>query len=280
VSTRTVPTSPIGPELRLLFGAFAVLAVGAFFLLFVLSEQTDDWFSWTIKPPLTAAFLGASYLAALVLFAWTAARGDWASAQATLVPVSVIAVLLGVATIIHDDRFHDDLFGWFWKTAYVIAPIAIVAAVALQLRRPADAGRRARVPLPSALRGLLTVQGAVMLAVGLYLFAAPESADVLWPWNLTPLTARAIGAFVVGFGASALHAAIVDDLPSFEGAALAYAVLGALELVALARYTGDLTGADLDSLLYVGLLVTVLLAGLAGWLGARRLSASAKPASA
>ena len=38
---------------------------GAFVLLFVLSEQTDDWFSWTIQPPLTAAFLGASYLAAL-----------------------------------------------------------------------------------------------------------------------------------------------------------------------------------------------------------------------
>ena len=119
-----------------------------------------------------------------------------------------------------------------------------------------------------------------MLAVGLYLFVAPESADVLWPWNLTPLTARAIGAFVGGFGASALHAAIVDDLPSFEGAALAYAVLGALELVALARYTGDLTGADLDSLMYAGFLVTVLLAGLAGWLGARSLSAAAKPASA
>jgi hypothetical protein len=280
VSSRTVPTSPIGTELRLLFGAFAVLAVGAFFLLFVLSEQTDDWFSWTIKPPLTAAFLGASYLAALVLFAWTAVRGDWASAQATLVPVSVIAVLLLVATIIHDDRFHDDLFGWFWKTAYVLAPVAIAAAITLQLRRPADGGRRARVPLPWALRALLAVQGAVMLAVALYLFVAPDSADALWPWNLTPLTARAIGAFVAGFGASALHAAIVDDLPSFEGAALAYAVLGALELVTLARYTGDLTGADLDSLMYAMFLVTVLVAGLAGWLGARRLSAAAKPAPA
>jgi hypothetical protein len=274
-----VSTRSIGPELQVLFGAFAALAAGAFFLLFVLSERTDDWFSWTIKPALTAAFLGGSYLAALVLFAWTAWRGDWASAQATLVPVSVIAVLLLIATIIHGDRFHDDLFGGFWKAAYVLAPIAIAAAVMLQLRRPADGGHRARVPLPAALRGLLVFQGAVMCAVGLYLFAAPASADVLWPWNLTPLTARAIGAFVTGFGASALHAVIVDDLPSFEGAAIAYAVLGALELVALARYTGDLTGADLDSLLYAGFVVGVLLAGVAGWLSARRLSAAGRPAS-
>jgi hypothetical protein len=279
VNTRTISTSAIGPELRLLFGAFALLAVGAFFLLFVLSEQTDDWFSWTIKPPLTAAFLGASYLAALVLFTWTAMRGDWASAQATLVPVSVIAVLLLIATIIHGDRFHHDLFGWFWKAAYVIAPFAIAWAVAAQLRRPTG-GRRKRNPLPRALRGLLMFQGAVMLALGAYLFVAPESADALWPWNLTPLTARAMGAFVTGFGASAQHAAIVDDLPSFEGAAIAYAVLGTLELVALARYTGDLTGADLDSLLYAGFLLSVLVAGVAGWRSARRLSAAAKPASA
>jgi hypothetical protein len=78
-----------------------------------------------------------------------------------------------------------------------------------------------------------------MLAIGLYLFIAPASGDALWPWDLTPLTARAIGAFVAGFGASALHAVAANDLARFDGAALAYAALGALELVAVARYAGD-----------------------------------------
>ena len=68
-------------------------------------------------------------------------------------PVSVIAVLLLVATIIHEDRFHDDLFGWFWKAAYLVAPIAIAAAVAGAASPCSDRTRRARVPLPSALRG-------------------------------------------------------------------------------------------------------------------------------
>ena len=77
-------------------------------------------------------------------------------------------------------------------------------------------------------------QGVVMLAFGAYLFVAPESADELWPWALTPLTARVVGAFVAGFGASALHAVAANDLPRFEGAALAYSALGALELMALA----------------------------------------------
>jgi hypothetical protein len=266
-------------ELRLLFGAFAALAVGAFLLLFVLSNHTEDWFSWTIEPPLTAAFLGASYFAALLLFAWTARFGDWRSAQATLVPVSVIAILLLVATIVHEDRFHHDVFGWFWKVAYVVAPIGIAVAVARQIRAGSDRRRpttdRPPAPLPKAVRAALVPQGLVMAALGVYLFAAPTDADDLWPWALTPLTARVIGAFVAGFGASALHAVTANDLRSFEGAALAYSALGGLQLLALALHATDLTGGDGDTWLYVFFLVSVAGAGLAGLRSARRLSAAA-----
>jgi hypothetical protein len=265
-------------ELRLLFGAFAALAAGAFLLLFALSNETEDWFSWTIKPPLTAAFLGASYLAALLLFAWTARFGDWRSAQAALVPVSVIAILLLVATIVHEDRFHHDVFGWFWKAAYLVAPIAIAVAVARQLRVPARERQEPdhpRAPLPGAIRAALVVQGSVMLAFGAYLFAAPGSADDLWPWALTPLTARVIGAFVTGFGASALHALIANDLRSFEGAALAYSALGVLQLIAVALHATDLTGGNGDTWVYVIFLVSVAATGLAGLGGARRISAAA-----
>ena len=86
-----------------------------------------------------------------------------------------------------------------------------------------------------------------MLALGVYLFVAPAERRRLWPWDLTPLTARAIGAFVTGFGVSALHAVVANDLRSFEGAALAYAALGVFELFALALHTSDLTGGDGDS---------------------------------
>jgi hypothetical protein len=267
-------------ELRLLFVAFAALAVGAFLLLFVLSNETDTWFSWTIKPPLTAAFLGASYCAALVLFAWTARFGDWRSAQAALVPVSVIAILLLVATIVHEDRFHHDVFGWFWKVAYIVAPIAIAVVVARQLRvsaweRRGPSADHPRTPLPKAVRAALVVQGIVMLGFGAYLFAAPGSADDLWPWPLTPLTARVIGAFVSGFGASALHAVVADDLRSFEGAALAYSTLGVLQLVALALHASDLTGGSGDTWLYVTFLVSVAAIGFAGVRSARGISATA-----
>jgi len=94
---------------------FAALALIAGVLLFVLSEDTDRFFSWTIKPPLTAAFLGASYWAACILITWAARQHLWVRARATMPPVLVIAVLLLIATLIHLDRFHmDSIFGWFW----------------------------------------------------------------------------------------------------------------------------------------------------------------------
>ena len=67
-------------------------------LLFVLATETDRFFSWTIEPPLTAAFLGAAYWAACVLLAWAARESTWERARAVLPPVFIIAVLLLVAT--------------------------------------------------------------------------------------------------------------------------------------------------------------------------------------
>ncbi len=254
----------VSTELRLVLWSFALLALIAGGLLFFGGNDTESWFSWTIAPPLTAAFLGASYWAAFVLLAWSALQRDWLSVRAALPPVLVIAVLLLVATLIHLDRFDfDSLFGWFWLIAYMIVPPLLVVVIARQLRH--EGGRRdEHLPLPEALRALLALQGLTMVVVGAALFAAPARADEIWPWPLSPLTARAVGAFVLGFGVSALHAVIENDRYRFRGAAYAYTVLGALQLLALAIHAEDLTGGSLDSWLYAGFLIGVLGTGAYG----------------
>ena len=193
---------PLTPALRLLFVGFATLALTAGALLFIGSEDTDTWFSWDIKPPLTAAFLGAAYWAAFVLLAWTAARRWWEDAQATVVPVLLIAVLLLVATLVHLDKFDlDSLAGWFWLIAYICVPPVMafllwrqtaVAPIEREDERGADA------LAPAWLRALLGLESLVMLGAGVALYVAPVGAADLWPWTVTPLTARAMGAFVIG----------------------------------------------------------------------------------
>lgn len=257
-------------ELRLLLVLFATLAFFAGVLLFVLSEHTDSSFSWTIKPPLTAAFLGASYWAACVLFAWSARQRLWVRARAALLPALVIATLLLIATVVHFDRFHKDLFGYFWLSAYVAVPPLMLLALAHRRRAPA-AEQPPRLPLPRALRAALLLQALTMAGVGIALYASPGSADSLWPWTLTPLTARAVGAFVIGFAAAAAQAVAENDVGRLVGSALAYMVLGGLELVAVLRYTSELDGSGARGAIYVTFVAGVLAVGVAGLAWARRV---------
>ena len=53
-----------GIQIILYIASFLVLSVGL--SLYLLSQKTDTYFSWTINPPLTAAFLGAGYLASFL----------------------------------------------------------------------------------------------------------------------------------------------------------------------------------------------------------------------
>jgi hypothetical protein len=48
------------PGTRLLLVIFSGLTLLAFIVLFVLADATERDFAWTIKPPATAAFLGAA----------------------------------------------------------------------------------------------------------------------------------------------------------------------------------------------------------------------------
>ena len=113
----------------MLLSMFAGLALVAGFLLFPLAQETDRFFSWTIKPPLTAAFMGAAYWAAFVLIGWAARAGTWELARPALVPVTTIAVLLLVATLVHLDKFDmDSIFGWFWLVVYCSVPPVLARA--------------------------------------------------------------------------------------------------------------------------------------------------------
>ena len=248
----------------MLLWLFAALALSAGVLLYLLSGNTDDTFSWTIKPSVTAAFLGGAYWAAFVLFAWSARQDLWVRARPFVLPVSVIAILLLVATVMHDDKFHkDSVFGWFWIVAYIVVPPALAIALWTQFREPAVAAPPRR-PLPPALRVVLVLEALVLAGVGISLFVAPDTADSLWPWPLTPLTARATGAFLVGFGAAAAQATWENDIGRLAGSAYAYATLGLLELIAVLRYTDALDGSGLRGVAYVAFAALVLVTGVAG----------------
>jgi len=265
--------------LRAIFLVFSLLALTAGLLLIGGATNTEDLFSWTIEPPLSAATLGAFYWSALVLMLPLAAGGPWHLARPAVYPVAAIAILLLAATLIELDTLDlDSFFGWFWLVAYSVVPIVLALAIIDQLRRSDIDPREPTVPFAPRLRVALGVEGAAMVVLGALLFALPETANDVWPWPLGVLTSRVMGAFVLGIGMAALIAVREDDLVVFRGSARAYAALGALALLALLLHRDDLDGGALAIGAYVGFLGAILATGLYGSFG--KLPPARTPAQA
>lgn len=271
---RPASDSPARPVVlrRVLLG-FAGLALIAGLLLFAGAGDTEDWFSWTIEPPLTAAALGAFYWAAFALLLAGARASDWASARPIAYPVLAIALVLLVVTLVHLDRFDlDSLFGVFWLCAYIAAPPLLIWGI-VDARGAGTEGEAGRA-LPPALRWVLALEGTVMLAAAAVMLLAPETAADLWPWALTPLTSRALGSFTLGVSLVALTVVADGRLRVFGGMALAYLALGALQLLALALHGDDLDGEGAAEPLYIAFLAAIVATGAYGSIAARASSRS------
>lgn len=263
--------APLRPEVRL--GLFVLagwlLVLGA--SLFLLTEQTDRWFSWTIEPPLTAAFFGVLYWSGCVLALLCAFERDWTHTRPLIGPVLTVTILLLVATVVHVERFHmDDLTGWLWVILYAgLVPVTVLLVV--RQRRDAGADPPRAAPFPGWFTRLLVASVAGALALGAALFIVPEEIASLWPWPLTPLTARATGAWGLGGAVFLALLAREGDWVRARPAMLSFAFFGALELVALARYSGTLDWDTAGAWIYVAFLVGAIAFGGFGWLMATRV---------
>jgi hypothetical protein len=256
------------PGLRRLFvvAGFLVLMVGS--SLFFFTERTDRYFAWTIATPLPAAFLGAGYLASAG-FEWLAARERvWVRVRVTVSAVMVFTVLTLVVTLLHVERFH---FGpehaaitragtWLWTLIYAIVPLVLAGLLVGQRRAPGTDPPRTR-PLSRPVRAVVGTQATVLLVLGAGLFLWPSDVAEVWPWALTTLTAQAIAAWLLGVGVGMAHAVGENDVDRVRGAGTSNLLIAGLQLVALARYSGDLASPT-KGMLYVAFLLSMVAVGL------------------
>ena len=226
----------------------------AFVVLFGWPGETERLFAWTIRPSMTPMVLGAVYLGGAYFFARAFRAGRWHTVKVGFIPVTTFASLLGVATVLHWDRFnHGHLAFWLWAGLYFTTPLLVLGAFLLNQRKAAPADDEPR--LSPAARIVIGGTGAASLGLGLFLFVAPDAAIDVWPWMLTPLTSRVMGA-VFCLGVAGL--VIVTD-PRWTTARIMLQteqVMVLLILVAAARASDQMEGGRP--------LTWLLLAGLAG----------------
>jgi hypothetical protein len=270
--------------LRWLLIVSGVLVLLAGVQLFVFTERTDEYFAWTIVPSVSAAFLGAGYFAAVAM-EWLAVRERvWVSARLVSVTILVFATLTTVATFAHLDRFHFDgptvgtiAVTWVWMVIYVTVPVLMVGCLVVQRRMPgADPPRVA--PVPTWFKAVFGFHAVVMLVVGAPMFAFPvATGNAVWPWDLTPLTGRAIAAWLLGMGFAGLVGMWEDDWVRLRPMAVSFALLVGFQLVALARYATTLDWGQARTWLYLVYLVDMLVLALIAYRETRRAAYGRSP---
>jgi hypothetical protein len=244
--------------------------------LFLLSEQTQQYFAWTIASPLTAAFLGAAYWSSCLL-EWMASREKrWSNARIAVPAVLLFTALTLGVTLLHLDRFHlyDEVFitkfiAWVWVVVYATVPIIMSILLVVQLRAPGEDIGKAE-PLAQWVRILLAVQAVVMAGVGIALLVVPESVAPFWPWDLTALTGRAIGAWLTSLAVAAAQMAWENDYRRSRAALFSYGLLVVLQLLAIARYPNEVAGSGASLWMYLLFLGSMGLVAVATIRGAMR----------
>lgn len=182
------------PFTRALAWFIAPVLVLAFVLLWPVPSNTERRFAWHITPTLTPMVLASAYVGGAYFFVRVARSRAWHTVKGGLLPVTTFATLLGIATILHWDKFtHSSPAFWLWAALYFTAPLLVAYAYLTNRRHdlPGDAGD---LHISVVVARLIAGVGVLALATGLFLFVFPSVAISVWPWALTPLTARVMGA--------------------------------------------------------------------------------------
>lgn len=180
--------------------------IAAFGLLFIWPNDTDKTFAWTIRPTMTPMMLASAYIGGAYFFGSVLTSKHWHKIKVGFIPVTAFASILGVATLLHWDRFNHSHISFFtWTALYMTAPFLVIAAWLRNRTSDPKTPGNDEVLIPAPWRWTMGFVGMVTIIVSLLLFLQPEVMVSLWPWKLTPLTARVVGAMfalpgLVGLG--------------------------------------------------------------------------------
>ena len=196
-------------------GLVQVLLASVFVIWLLFFPQRGVNFAWPIAPPLSAMFIGTSFIARLYLgFHLWREKYWWRLRWQVWGNLGFLAVIF-VTTFWHVNEINwstNLIVAHVWVVAYAVEPLLLVA---LEPR-----GAPAAAPLLPALREgpLLPGLNRVMRVIYIFLFTIaglfflnPEFATTRWPWELTAFDARIMSAFMILAALWALRVTFFED---------------------------------------------------------------------
>jgi hypothetical protein len=264
---------PLSPAIRVLLFAAGALAIIAGPVLFLFPHQTETYFAWTIRHPLTPVFMGAGYCGAAGLIP-VLRSNRWSLARVQMPFICVFGSTQLLATLLHLTAFNwSHPIAWAWLAVYVASPPAAIWLTAATERRYVPPQPRGWA-LPGLVRAIILLYGLLVGAVGLVMMASPSAAAGFWPWTLTPLTSRVIGGWLLAIAALQLTLSRQRSLETAWVALMASTLVSGLLLLGAGLHRTEFDGPL--TAVYVYLVAIMLLGVISGltWLrGARARTA-------
>jgi uncharacterized membrane protein len=239
---------------RAVAAGIVVVLTGGALLLLGWPDDTAALWAWTIDPPMTALVMGAGFASGIYFFTRVASGAEWSDIAHGFLPVALFTWMMAAATLLHWDRFnHAHPAFWVWAATYTITPIAVPA---LWFANRATNPRQARaeqkhVNVIRPLRWSMLAVGTVGIAIAAWMFLWPDQAASVWPWSLTPLTARAVSGWIALAGAVGI---VVGREPQWRAVRLTLhtgALAAVITLIGIARGFADFDTANPVTWLYL-----------------------------
>jgi hypothetical protein len=131
----------------------------------------------------------------------------WHQVHLGYLTVTLYTIIMLLATLLHWDKFITNNWPfWVWLVLYVVTPLLVPLVWLINRHRDPRLPEPGERLVPRWLRGLMAVSGAVLFAASVIAFIWPDFFITIWPWTLTPLTARILAGWhaILGVGAIVL----------------------------------------------------------------------------
>jgi hypothetical protein len=206
MATRRPPDDRVLRSTRVVAAIIVPFLVLAFAVLVPWPDDTRRLFAWEIKPTLSPMILGSVYLGGAYFFVRASVATQWHTIAGGFPSVGTFASLMGIATILHWDRFiHGNVAFWLWVALYFTTPV-IVFTVFFRNQREYLPGNEGDLRISTGAARAIVTGGVLAVSTSAFLYLFPHRAIAVWPWKLTPLTAQMLGA-IFALGLAGLGAA-------------------------------------------------------------------------
>lgn len=241
---------------EVLFGIGAVLAIGRD------PANSATNFAWPINPVVMAAVLGAFYISSAPLFLLPLFAKHWENIRVMILPAALFCTVQLAATLLHWDRFSIGTTPFYvWFASYLLPPPIFLAAYLWHQNKSSSNVTLSGDPIPPWLNRLLVILGSLLTGIAALFFLFPGLFISIFPWQLTPLTARSLSGWLIAVGTLMISMARENDRIRVRLATPMLILLVPVLLMQMLRFANEVNWGS--PVLWIGLLLLAV-AGFCG----------------